>query len=345
MKEERFSELIKKYQEGKASSAEIELIEAWLDSRKDFETYGKLSDIEVQKIKKSIKSGVDNRIESKNYDKVKLGRGFNIIRRAAAILIVVVAGFLLWEMIGNFAEKTQIQIAQSSGEVKKVILNDGSIVWLKGNSSLTYPEEFTGEQRLVELDGEALFEITKAYTEPGLWGRIIGEKSVRKSFIVKSGSLKTRVMGTSFNIKTKPGETEVYVLTGKVEVLLDEEKGLELLPNERSVFEHDLQKLTKINQESLSMDSIRKAPTFGEYTQGTEYDMYFENIELNEVAKRITEKFDVEIAVEESMKNCLIRADFTDQSLENTLELIVETLNGSYKIEKEMVYLSGRGCY
>jgi ferric-dicitrate binding protein FerR (iron transport regulator) len=61
----------------------------------------------------------------------------------------------------TFDLKNETFQAFSVGKTKKVILEDGSIIWLKGNSSLTYPEHFVNATREVNLIGEALFEYSR----------------------------------------------------------------------------------------------------------------------------------------------------------------------------------------
>ena len=91
-------------------------------------------------------------------------------------------------------------------------LGDGTRVWLNGNSQLEYPVRFLGGERVVSLRGEAYFEVAKDAAHP---------------FIVRTESLYTKVLGTSFNIKAYAEEQEVSatLLEGSVEVSLPDETG------------------------------------------------------------------------------------------------------------------------
>ena len=98
-----------------------------------------------------------------------------------------------------------------------MILEDGSIIWLKGNSSLTYPEHFVNATREVSLIGEALFEVAKDASHP---------------FVVHSNGMNTKVLGTSFNIRPIGNHVEVVVFTGKVAVsLANSSKRILVLPS------------------------------------------------------------------------------------------------------------------
>lgn len=90
------------------------------------------------------------------------------------------------------------------GKDMKLTLADGTRVWLNANSRLTYPTAFTGEERRVELQGEAYFEVAHDKVHP---------------FIVKAGEMETRVLGTKFNINTyDAAQPHVTLVEGSVKV-------------------------------------------------------------------------------------------------------------------------------
>ncbi|MBO9566078.1 MAG: FecR domain-containing protein [Niastella sp.] len=86
----------------------------------------------------------------------------------------------------------------------KLILTDGTQVWLNAASYLRFPVEFTGEQRIVELEGEGYFEVAKDAARP---------------FIVRTRPADVRVLGTHFNVCAYPQEDwKTTLLEGKVRV-------------------------------------------------------------------------------------------------------------------------------
>lgn len=90
------------------------------------------------------------------------------------------------------------------GESYKVVLCDGTEVWLNANSNFVYPTAFVGKERIVTLEGEAYFKVTKDPDRP---------------FIVKTQTVQTKVLGTEFNIRSySPEDTHVVLINGKVEV-------------------------------------------------------------------------------------------------------------------------------
>jgi ferric-dicitrate binding protein FerR (iron transport regulator) len=89
--------------------------------------------------------------------------------------------------------------------VVSLVLNDGTKVWLNSESSLRYPTSFTGNERSVEITGEAYFEVAK---------------DARKKFIVRGRGAISEVLGTHFNVNTYTDESSVNVtlLEGSVKV-------------------------------------------------------------------------------------------------------------------------------
>jgi transmembrane sensor len=87
----------------------------------------------------------------------------------------------------------------------QLVLPDGSLVWLNSASSIRFPTSFTGKERVVELSGEAWFDVQHAETIP---------------FLVRTGTITTAVLGTAFNVKAYPQQSSmtVAVQRGKVQI-------------------------------------------------------------------------------------------------------------------------------
>lgn len=98
-----------------------------------------------------------------------------------------------------------------------LVLSDGTRVWLNAETELEYPVQFVGKERMVKLTGEAYFEVTPDAERP---------------FVVKTGNMQTRVLGTSFNINAYTNEGAIYttLLSGRVEVSLADATGLDVAP-------------------------------------------------------------------------------------------------------------------
>lgn len=104
----------------------------------------------------------------------------------------------------------QLALSTPRGGTYQLILSDGTVVWLNAASTLKYPSRFTGDERVVELEGEGFFEVTKS-TAP---------------FKVKSAGQEVEVLGTAFNISAYANqeETKTTLVEGRVKVTLLDHK-------------------------------------------------------------------------------------------------------------------------
>lgn len=321
MNERKFSDLIRRYQSGTCTEEEKQLVEKWLENRYESRQSEKLSQQERKEILTDISTKLFDEIKSKRPRQVTLSSWWQI---AAAIALVGTSSYIVWQTVNNRSAYVEEMLVASAfgNEVSKVMLTDGSIIWLKGNSKLTYPRKFSGHERNVVLTGEALFEVAKDPQHP---------------FIISCGNLKATVLGTSFNIKATEADIEVLVLTGKV--ALTSNKGSErviVMPNEKILFSNANQQLVKFEAKVAEQTQI---------VSSTEYDMHFHDTRMDEVVDRIEEKFNVSVIIDDStLNNCLITIDLTDQSLDRTLEMASAILGFTYDIDNGAIAIHGSGC-
>ncbi|MEM9822859.1 MAG: FecR domain-containing protein [Bacteroidota bacterium] len=176
-------------------SAFVEEIElAWeLSKSTDFAFQPNL-DVAMSRFQKSLK----------DEQKVVLLNPTGFVRRrvlAVAAIAAAIAGVLfVWNPFT--ASRNWQEVATTQGEQRKVELADGSVVWLNGESTLSYPQTF-GSKRLVRLSGEAFFDVAKDADHP---------------FVVSANGADIKVLGTSFNVRSVATEQKVVVAvrSGKV---------------------------------------------------------------------------------------------------------------------------------
>jgi transmembrane sensor len=324
MDDKKFEELISRYEAGRCTAGEEKLIEKWLNKRSKSNLYGSLSHDDKASLKATMMSRLESQMpQARNAKQIDLSFPWNWMTRAAAIAIL--AAFLyasLYDTKLKGPEPVAMLSLSSVGNIRKVILPDSSIVWLKGNSTIDYPAAFNGQTRNVALQGEALFEVAKDALHP---------------FIIKTGELTTTVLGTSFNIKTINKSVEVVVLTGSVSLtsVADAQK-IVVLPNEKGIYHVEEKHLSKLET------TVQEKTTI---VSNTQYNMEFIRTPMEEIATRIEKKFNVRVVFESpSLANCRITANLTDQNLNHTLSLIAQSLGIEYEIENDVVVLRGVGC-
>jgi len=113
-------------------------------------------------------------------------------------------------------------LSTAKGEQYSVTLSDGTKVWLNAASVLRFPIQFTGNERKVEVIGEAYFEVARDAARP---------------FHVASGNMNVRVLGTSFNMNAYDNEpmARTTLLEGSVSI----NDRIRLSPNQQSRVEKD----------------------------------------------------------------------------------------------------------
>lgn len=160
-------------------------------------------------------------------------------------------------------------IATSRGNHYKVVLSDSTRVWLNSASSLHYPAAFSGDVRLVELTGEAYFEVAKNASIP---------------FRVKVNGIEVEVLGTHFNINAyaDEGVIETTLLEGSVKVKNDDASAL-IKPGEQAVIRNQK---TQIDVSEADIDQVMA------WQKGF---FEFDNTELTAIMRQISRWYDVDI--------------------------------------------------
>lgn len=320
MQKSDFDQLMERYVTGQVSEQERKKIEAWLDVMKtEDNTDLELSDEDEARIFQKLTSNqtsVDDVVALRPKRKARLDSW--MLRIAASLVIVSLVSYTVWYFTAS--HENQLEVVSKNG-VEKIILNDGSLVWMHRESKVMYYEKQDDGVRYATFEGEALFEVVKDENHP---------------FIVQCGDVKVKVLGTSFSIKTNPEHVELTVLTGKVNLSSSANtEGIDVLPQEKVIYKSngEFEKLSPNQQEVASI------------TENTDYNMQFTNNRMDDVIKRIESKFNVSVKLsDKNIRDCQITADFTDQSLEKSLQLITEVLDVTYSIKDNTVTITGTGC-
>ncbi|WP_352422558.1 FecR domain-containing protein [Proteiniphilum sp.] len=122
----------------------------------------------------------------------------------------------------SIEQHTMNQLIVPYGKRSKVVLSDGTQVWLNSGSTLEFPSTFSGEKREVFLSGEMYIEVAP-------------EKN--KSFYVHTSGYNVKVYGTKFNVSSYSGASSSVVLVeGSVSLQSTDRQELFLSPNEQAVY-------------------------------------------------------------------------------------------------------------
>ena len=240
-------------------------------------------------------------------------KAWNFTRSAAAILLplFLLHQFVVQPMLERIPAE-MITLSSAPGIVTKAVLPDGSEVWINAQSELIYPVRFTGKERTVELSGEAYFKV---------------EANPTNSFNVKiPGDIVVSAFGTEFNINAYSDEPDyqVTLAQGNVEVETARSLKNELLAGQNAI-------LTPQTGEM----NIVQADTYVE-TAWKDGKMVFRREKLETIAQKLSRKFGVIIRLEgDTLKDYEYTATFTDETLEDILELLRRSAPITYSIVKQ----------
>ncbi len=160
-------------------------------------------------------------------------------------------------------------ISTPRGKDYELVLSDGTVVLLNADSKITFPTRFTGNKRTVKLVGEAYFKVSKNKHRP---------------FIVETGNLYTKVLGTEFNLKAYPhSDVNVTLIKGSVAVNA-EGKEVMLKPGENAEYSENKDiEVTTVDTEG--------------YIQWKDGYFYFDNVPLIDVVRDLGRWYNVNIEI------------------------------------------------
>lgn len=243
---------------------------------------------------------------------------FRVLRYAAVFAGILIVAAAAWLGVGEYKRLTapEMLTAQAtSGRISRVVLPDGTKVWLNRGATLRYPEDLaTAEQRDVELDGEGYFEVNHNAAAP---------------FTVKSARLTVTVLGTVFNMNTH-GEPEVSLVEGRVKATAANEGGsIVLKPGQKASVDNRTG-----NLEVSEVDAYASALWHeGKHT--------FRDANIGEIARIIGRVYGMQVVVGKGIDQTRTYNGVVEEkgSIDSTLRLLSFTLPVRYEVKGRTVYL------
>lgn len=242
--------------------------------------------------------------------------------------------------IGDTLVEPGVQVRASQGEIKyetgkrsevdecfnqleiprrgeyRLMLADGTRVWLNSESRLKYPVTFHGHERRVYLEGEAYFEVMKNNEMP---------------FVVVSGETAVEVLGTSFNVRAYSDETCIYttLVEGKVR-LSNTQHSLELEPSEQGII-------------TLASGQLEKRKVdVNLYTTWKDGRFVFENQTLEEIMNTLGRWYDVKVFyTNEQVKQAMFNGNLKRyEDFNQIVEMLELTGVAHFKINGDTIIIS-----
>jgi transmembrane sensor len=298
-------DLLVKYLLGEASSGEEQAVIEWMNAnaanKEYYEQFKKIWDnskvlanrstIDVNNAWERFQKSVAGENET---PKVLNNRSFSWLRVAASVILITGLGIAAYFLINNRKGPKEM-LAQTNENVLTDTLPDGSVITLNKRSAVSYPSKFKSDSRTVALKGEAFFNITP---------------DKKKPFIISVNDVEVTVVGTSFNIKSENGNTEVVVETGIVQVT-KKGKTVELVAGEKIT--------VKANDSTTTKETV--SDKLYNYYRSKEF--VCDDTPLWKLVQVINEAYDANIVIgRKELNDMRLTTTFNNESLEKVLEVI-----------------------
>lgn len=240
---------------------------------------------------------------------------------------VIIAAVLIFKPRKHNSDKNLASSAASNlsevstkiGSKSKLVLPDGTTVWLNAGSKLTYNKDYDAELREVNLSGEAFFDVVKSADKP---------------FIIHTDRIDIRVLGTSFNVKSYPGEqtTETSLIKGKVEISIHNRPSEKIIlqPNEKLIVNNQdtLHKHNNSNKTTplVAVENVTRldddSSTIVE-TSWVDNKLVFSNTGFEEVVSQMQRWYGVSIELKnERLKKMRFSGTFIHETIAQALDAL-----------------------
>lgn len=328
---DHIDELIGKYLAGEAQADEIAFIESWAKESENNQRYIEQfktifqrtagvkefhafdTDAAWIKLKGSIKESKSKTI---HFEPERISRKL-FWRIAASILVVLGAGLFAYKvLLSGDAAKPIVVVATTA--IVTDTLPDGSGIVLNKETELTYTFDKKKKTHKVALKGEAYFNI---------------QHDVSKTFIVDIAGVYVRDIGTSFNVKAFPASNtvEVVVEEGEVMFYTDNDSGVYLYAKGKGIY----------NKTTKTFTIEQPEPNVFAYK--TKF-FSFTNTDLATVVEDLNKVYAKKIVLSKNVKNCHLTVSFNNETQDEIIAVIAETLGLTTKESGGKILLEGPGC-
>jgi transmembrane sensor len=303
-------EIVFKYFEGQATDAELEQLLHWLRKKENRIVFNRYrldwkNGLEPTRFPGGGEESwheIQAALGQKSYNRWQESRKIQQFFRVAAIFFFVISlGSMAWFFTHQpqTIPETFTSVMAENGQISKVELPDGSMVWLNAGSKLTYNNFFSAENRNVTLTGEAYFDVVKNANLP---------------LVVDCNGLQVKVLGTRFNVNAyEVGKTaEVVLEEGAVELIntTTNDNFYRMKPGER--IKVDLQ----TSEHSAGMVNTAR------YTSWREGIVNIYDLSIEDLARRLEKRYNQKFELTPGVKELRYTFTIENEPLEDVLKLM-----------------------
>ena len=220
---------------------------------------------------------------------------------------------LMYEKLTNTRKTNYNTITIPRGGQYSLVLSDGTKVWLNALSSLKFPEQFSAVERVVELSGEAFFDVAKDQQHP---------------FIVKmAGNEQVKVLGTQFNVNAyNDDETKkITLIEGSVQVDVKNDR-LQLTPGQQA----------RIKSGNLLLEKYPDTEAAIGWKNG---EFVFHDADIYNIMRQAERWYDVNVIYKTTTSEHFNFSVSRNEPLSKVLHLMELTGKIHFKIENKTIYV------
>lgn len=253
-----------------------------------------------------------------NGEKVELENLARELQETDGTLLSSGAGELVYKESGADGELIYNTIDIPRGGEFRLVLSDGTKVWLNSDSQLNYPVQFNGDMREVYLKGEAYFEVAH---------------NARKTFIVSTSKGDIRVLGTSFNVRDYRDENKVVTTleAGQVRYISPGRGEIDLIPG-------------YMLEDGAGSPLIPRKVNTEEYTGWKDGKYIFDDVSVEEIMTTLARWYDVTVVYENNLVRKLhFTGDLERYATINTILNFMETGGDvRFRIDGKTIIVGGK---
>ena len=247
-----------------------------------------------------------------------------LVWQSIAAAAVIFFAITFYSLSHNYLSKNPapeyFEVYVPAAKQSQITLPDGSRVWVNSDTKIKYSTRFNSKERNVYLSGEAYFEVAHNTKVP---------------FKVFANGAEIKVVGTKFNVKSFPGEdkVETVLIDGKVELgRADSESSgsVEMQPGDKAILNLKTNKVA-FTRKDIDADVAWK-----------EGKVIFRNIELLEVCKTLSRRFNAEIKLSDDAGR-LLTHPFTFTIENEPLPVILDYLCKAAPLMYKTEYIDNDG--
>ncbi|MGQ8338825.1 FecR family protein [Sunxiuqinia sp. A32] len=317
---------VKKYLAGVASDEELKEVLHWLENednqvifkniKNEWKSKNAISDVslytinELDKFRSRLLKAKDTKIKTLTFLQ-------NLYKYAAIILLLItLGGIFYYNLSPDKASLVYNTVIAENGQISKAVLPDNTVIWLNSGTTIRYSNQFGVEDRNVELNGQAYFDVTRNEDLP---------------FIVSCDEINVKVLGTQFSAESYSEQSEINVVLvkGSVELVAKNCKDAfaKLKPSEMLVY-------TKAdNKYEINTVVAEK------YTSWREGVIHFYDTPLKDVVAKLYKRYNQKIELSPNLEDYHVTFSIRNEKFEDVLNVLAAISPSKVYQKGDIVYV------